>query len=1070
MNRNTVALLVGASGFCGLAYQVVWFRAFRYVFGASTSATAVVLAVFMGGLGLGAAWFGRRAEATSQPLRRYAGLEAGIAVAALLSPWLLEMTRAAYIAAGGASALGPVPSAAVRVLLAAVVMGPATVLMGGTLPAAARAVTKNDDATRAETARLYGANAVGAVVGALAATLVLLEALGVRATLYLACAVNLAVAVGAILLARNVTTRPADVVGAEADPHPQPDPDPDADADADVAGPAAPPPPVGLVLVGAAGVGFAFFAMELTWYRMLAPLLGGSSYSFGLILAMALAGIATGGLGYAWRRPTPTLALFAATCGLEAVFLAIPYALGDRVALLALVLRELRVWGGTGLFAGWAVVTGLVVFPAAFVSGFQFPVVVGLLGRGRARLGRHVGWAYASNTVGTMAGALLGGFVLLPSLGALGTWRFCVLLLVGLGLAALGFAGRRHRRRRPAVGLAMLAPVPLLFLPLGPTAVWRHSPIGAGRAGDYLEGTTPNQQRREMHDRRRGITWEADGRESTVGLYTLNDTAFLVNGKSDGSAVLDGGTQVMGGLLGALLQPRPPRRALVIGLGTGSTAGWLAAMPEIERVDVIELEPTILDVARHCAPVNRHVLDNPKVRVIVGDARELLLTSSARYDLIFSEPSNPYRAGIASLFTDAFYRAVNGRLEDDGVFIQWLQTYEIDAKSVRIVYATLASRFPSVETWRTKSSDLVLLNRKRAAPLHVDRLRARMRQPPFREALLRVWRATRPEDVIARYVARPELARAIAAAEGPDGINTDDRNQLEYSIARALGRPQRFGVHDVLALADRLGGAHPPLDPAGGDYDDALRADGFISMAMAEGLTPVAPAHLREPSAVGHRRAAHRAWRDEDYPAVIRAWQAQSAAPTTPTELMVMADAFAVEGRREDAAPLIEALTPSLPLEAGLIEARLQWALRRPRAAWRALAPVLVAHRDDPWVDPTLLYRALALVTAVAEIHPDTIPEMRETLAVDFAVSSHRYFREDLLIELAMRAHDPAGCVAAHEPLEPWVPWHDDFLSRRVRCFALAGDDRLDRARADLNRYRRNLGPSFSDGVDLNPR
>src|SRR5262249_28442526 len=165
-------------------------------------------------------------------------------------------------------------------------------------------------------------------------------------------------------------------------------------------------------------------------------------------------------------------------------------------------------------------------------------------------------------------------------------------------------------------------------------------------------------------DLRNGLLWEADGLESSVALVLGGDVGLLVNGKSDGSAVNDSPTQVMSGLIGAAIHPLP-RRALVIGLGTGSTAGWLAQVPSIDRVDVVEIEPVIGRVARFLAPVNQNVLDNPKVHVFYGDAREVLLASKERYDVIFSEPSNPYRAGIASLFSREYYEAVKGRLTSD---------------------------------------------------------------------------------------------------------------------------------------------------------------------------------------------------------------------------------------------------------------------------------------------------------------------------------------------------------------------------------------------------------------------
>jgi spermidine synthase len=182
----------------------------------------------------------------------------------------------------------------------------------------------------------------------------------------------------------------------------------------------------------------------------------------------------------------------------------------------------------------------------------------------------------------------------------------------------------------------------MLFLSAtGPTAAWRHSGIGAGRVAPGQVFASPNRFREWASLVRREIVWEGDGTESGVALiHSRSGYAFVVNGKSDGSARDDAGTQVVSGLLGALSHPNP-RSALVIGLGTGSTAGWLGVVPSIERVDVVEIEPLILDVARACAPVNRDVLNNPKVHITIGDARETLLTTRDRYDVIASEPSNP---------------------------------------------------------------------------------------------------------------------------------------------------------------------------------------------------------------------------------------------------------------------------------------------------------------------------------------------------------------------------------------------------------------------------------------------
>src|SRR5262249_50703453 len=209
----------------------------------------------------------------------------------------------------------------------------------------------------------------------------------------------------------------------------------------------------------------------------------------------------------------------------------------------------------------------------------------------------------------------------------------------------------------------------------------RPPPAGAAPGGSGPGLTTtppanPTMSERGINTPRRNILWESDGRESSVAISTDRGVGFVVNGKADGNAVNDAGTQVMLGALGALLHPEP-RDGLVIGLGTGESAGWLAHQPAIKQVDVVEIEPAIRHVAEACAALNHDVLHHPKVRIVFNDAREALLTTRRQYDLIASEPSNPYRSGVSSLYTREFYEAVRSRLRSRGIFLQWLQGYEM---------------------------------------------------------------------------------------------------------------------------------------------------------------------------------------------------------------------------------------------------------------------------------------------------------------------------------------------------------------------------------------------------------
>ncbi|MBM4377365.1 MAG: fused MFS/spermidine synthase, partial [Deltaproteobacteria bacterium] len=968
MNRRvvTVAALLFSSGMCALVYQVAWLRELRLVFGASTPASAAVLAVFMGGLGVGAWLLGERVEKSARPLDLYARLELGIALTAAVTPGLLWLARRGYLAMGGSLGLGSFGGTVARLALSALVLLPPTLLMGGTLPAAARAATEGDDHGRRATALLYGANTLGAVVGALASSFVLLEVFGTRVTLWLGSLVNVLVALVARMLAREFAADEAERVTSLSNATSSAEPSESADD----SGVGALPPT--FVFVAAAASGFVFLLMELVWYRMLSPLLGGSSYTFGLILAVALFGLGTGGLVYTLRGAgrVATPGAFALTCGLEALAMAIPFALGDRLAWLTLFLRSAGSVGLTGHAVAWAFVTALVVLPAALVSGYQFPLLIALLGRGKRGLGRHVGLAYAWNTAGSIVGSLAGGFALLPLLGALGAWKLTVWCLVAMVVGTLAVsvrAGTDAREvRAPARSFVPLLLVSLavamLHGSLGPTAFWRHSPIGVGRYDDIVARATRNSMESEWRARNAFTTWQTDGRESAIALNTASDTAFFVNGKSDGAATIDGGTQVMGGLLGALLHPGRVRRALVIGLGTGSTAGWLAALPDIERVDVIELEPAIVDVAKVCAPVNRDVLSNPKVHLHIADAREILLTTRERYDLIFSEPSNPYRAGIASLFTLEFYRAVADRLEPDGVFLQWLQAYEIDARSVRSVYATLSSAFAVVETWRTRVNDLVLVNRANPLPLDVAALRERLEAEPYREALRAVWKAKSAEDVLAHHVARPSFATAIAAAEGEGGVNTDDRNQLEFSVARALGRPQDFSVERAMLVARTRGEERPEVvEGARGKVEWLAVYDALVSIGVATESGMVPPLFVEMPPDMMNRFHAHAAWAAGDHGTAARAWGAQPKDPEGLVELVLVADSFAALGLAEQAETWIPRVRSFLPIEADVIEARLRFAQKRDAEALEALERGLTAYRKSPWPYSHLMKGAVEL-------------------------------------------------------------------------------------------------------------
>jgi hypothetical protein len=557
----------------------------------------------------------------------------------------------------------------------------------------------------------------------------------------------------------------------------------------------------------------------------------------------------------------------------------------------------------------------------------------------------------------------------------------------------------------------------------------------------------PNDIKEWLHQRRRSIFWEADGTEASVGISASGGAAFIVNGKSDGNAVTDAPTQIMCPVLGAMLHP-DPRESLVIGLGTGESAGWLAALPTMERVAVVELEPVIAAVAEVCKPLNHDVLRHEKVHLVFGDGREVVQTTGRRYDLIVSEPSNPYRAGVSSLYTLDFYRDVRGKLKPGGIFVQWVQGYEIDAATVRIVLATLCQAFAHVEIWEAKPDDLVMICS--ADPLTYDaaRLGERIGQTGYREALAVGWRATSIEAVLAHHVANEKFVNLVVAQAGKT-FNTDDRNLLEYRFARTVGQRADFSVAQLRAEARAEGLDRPPRIGSQIDWEQVF--DQFMANQAVFGDPPVLlPAAT---GARGQRAEALRFYVQDNFPAVAAAWEAQDRAPFDLMETTVLAISYAQRGD-DKALPLIERLQAALPVDAGILTALLQYHQDKPADAAETLAATLVTMRTDATALPKLAEIATRMPASIVQRDPAHAARLYDALGEPLAALHSNERR--LLTRCQISEHLTADKAAlAIEALEPHVPWEARFLELRKKAYETAGHPLAERAKRDWEAFRR---------------
>ncbi|MGV3485341.1 MAG: fused MFS/spermidine synthase, partial [Planctomycetaceae bacterium] len=1011
------------------------------VFGSSTLASAAVLAIFMGGLGLGNAWLGRLTDLSNRPLRLYARLEFWISVLCALSPFLIEAVGLLYIALGGQEVLGSGGATVARLLGATIVIGTPTFLMGGTLPAAVRAAIDPADHNRKSVGRLYGLNTLGAVIGVLLSTFLLLEAAGTRGTLWIACLVNLANAFMALRLAQRA--HPVEAVTASASAsvltsHA-------AMAVAAEAGETHEPMPLTprLVYLIAAVLGCAFFLMELVWYRMLAPLLGGSTYTFGLILAMALAGIGLGGTLYAvvFRNRQPTLHAFVFTLALEAIALAIPLALGDRLAVLSLALRDMSVFGFFGLVMSWTLIALIVVFPAALISGLQFAVVIALLGKADRLVGRELGQAFGWNTIGSMIGSLAGGFGLITLLAATGVWKAVILGLVLLGFALLLY-GWSSSRRLSTISLAFWLGIPIILTTrTGPTEVWRHGAIGAGRA---VMPVTQNQLIEWTNETRRKIVWQRDGRESTIAIDVKSSANFLVNGKSDGNAIGDASTQIMLGVLPAILHP-DPQRGLIVGLGTGESAGWLASLDGVNEVDVVELEPAVTKMAELCTPLNHDVLHHPKVSVTFNDARELLLTTRKTYDLIASEPSNPYRSGVSSLYTAEFYRAALRALNPQGIFSQWLQAYEVNSTTVGTVLKTLRSVFPHVEMWQTQEGDMLLVCSASPFGYTVESLAERLQRPAVADATHVAWKTASVDGLLSHLIASEDFVSRVV--EQPHlNINTDDKNDLEYAFARTVGRPADFQIANIRSQADELGLRWPPR------LRDHVNAESISDHAIGSVVFAT-----RGVTFVGNdqspRAEVWRAIQESRISDAIGLWDAMDEPPRDFTEMLLIGLAFA-EGRDRRLPQLLNNISQISPADADALACIVAYQSGDVDRTTLALGQLFRRLTDTPIIAEPLLARCLLIAEAVSARSPENARKLYGSLSRPFNLFLADQKRIASLITIS-QSLGPCETSDAMLPLEPYPLWTKEMLVLRQAAYERLSLPLAEQAASDVARYEK---------------
>ncbi|HTN53970.1 MAG TPA: fused MFS/spermidine synthase [Anaeromyxobacter sp.] len=795
-----VALLFFLSGASGLIYEVTWARSLGLVFGASHLAVATVLAVYMGGQALGSVIFGPRADRSARPLRLYGLLELGAGLSALAFLALLAAYPRLYPPIARLGAESALYLSAVRGLFAVAAMIVPTTLLGGTLPALTRLLSRRGSDLARPLARLYAVNTAGAVAGALAAGFLLLPRVGVTATLLAGVAVSFAVGAAALLLQRRAASGQASPEGAGEGAGPAPGGEGQGQV-ARLAG--------RLTVLGIAASGFCALGYEVLWTRMLSFVVGTSVYSFTLILAAFLAGIGAGSQAFALLRRrvgsgrSAVLAFGAIQVLVGLSALAVTAAMRELPGI-AFRLRSLLAWQGATEFGARLATSGAVsvafMFVPAFFMGLSFPAAGAVRAAGERPAGETVGGLLAANTLGAILGTLVSGFALIHLLGIERSLQVLVLVDVGTGLAVAASVARRRWI------LAAATAVPAVLL--AARVAWP----GWGRTWDeqdfaaYLNNLSPD----ELAEHRSAVevVYFKEGINETVSVTRAGgELSFVVNGRAEAStAPTDLQLQKALGHIPMLLHPNP-RRVFVLGSGAGMTLGATSLHPGVERLVLAEIERGVLGATRTFGPWNAHVLDDPRLRVVIDDGRSFLATTRERFDVITADPIHPWSGGAGYLYTVEYFRSAAARLAPGGIVSQWLPLYELSVGDLRTVVRSFAEAFRHVQLWLT-FYDAVLVGSNDPILLDEAALARRMEVPAVRDDLARA-RMGSVGGLLSSFLAGDAGARAFAA--GGD-LNTDDGVALEFSAPRSQG-VRDLGV-DMAAVSAVRESLLPYLTPA----------------------------------------------------------------------------------------------------------------------------------------------------------------------------------------------------------------------------------------------------------------
>lgn len=714
MIDRLIYVLFAFSGIAGLVYEGTWARYLKLFLGHSSYGQVLTLCIYMGGLGIGSFLSARLIHRIKRPLRAYAITELAIGLSGYLYHGAYVSVTEWFYAAEWSSHLGSRGAEAVKIVLAVATTMPVAVLLGMTFPfIAAGLMRKHQDSGKVSVPLLYFTNSLGAAVGLMLASYIFIPLLGTHGTLNMAATLNLVLATcfwmidlrsPLPLVHSFIPLTRSEGRGHHQESHgssleeTENRPVPDLEITPEEGS----MPRPGIWLWVALGTGLTSFIYEVVWIRLLSLMMGSSTHSFDQMVSAFIFGLAIGSLvcrKLLRRDALVMLGLAQILMGLFALSTVYTHPLFFELMNTAnLIFRETH-WG----YWGWSILKLLVslvwMVPTSFFAGMTLPLITFIISR-TTQNETPVGKVYGYNTFGAILGSMLAGLYLIPTLQLKWSLGLAALLDIAIGAALLLIY--RPEWRRKTLQWALLVS---LLLPLTLIEFDSHI-VTSGVFRGYKD-----YQRWEK-------VWVANGKTATISFHESPVHQYIkTNGKPDASIRKDRTKPVEGDELTQaatafipMATRNEPYDAGMVGFGSGMSAYYLLTDPLLRRLDVVEIEEEMLNLAARFRPVNDRAFDDPRVHHYIDDARTFFHTHGQKYDVLVSVPSNPWVSGVSSLFSQEFYHHIRRYLKPGGTLVQWLQLYEFDNTLMLHILDALHKSFPHVSLYRIpEEPDIVIL-------------------------------------------------------------------------------------------------------------------------------------------------------------------------------------------------------------------------------------------------------------------------------------------------------------------------------------------------------------------------